>query len=94
MSFKPHSIAIILFYMVLIFVIIQSLINLMNEPTAFEEKVMENHTILPSFTLCPSSPDNPTFSSIQSFEEVMKAIEVTRKNYSYLFQSSKSYDYK
>ena len=47
----------------------------MNEPTAFEEKLSNNQTILPSFTMCPYEPETTKYSSIRSFEEILEAIE-------------------
>ena len=65
----------------------------MNEPTAFEEKLLENNTILPSLTMCPQGSENAKYSSIRSFEEVLEAIEDTKNNYSFLYFKGKSYEY-
>ena len=65
----------------------------MNEPTAFEEKLLDNQTILPSFTMCPYTPETAKYSSIKSFEEMLEAIAETRNNYSFLYFKEKNYDY-
>ena len=51
----------------------------MNEHTTFEETIFENEAQTPSFTLCPTKPDAPfNNKSIESFEDVEKAIENVR----------------
>ena len=55
--------------------------TLMDEQTAFEEKAVENERKIPSFTLCPwhwqgsNQPDNSSNNLLQSFEDVVTAIE-------------------
>ena len=93
MALRLHLIAVIFFYVILIYVIIKSFTNLMNEPTAFEENLLDNHTILPSFTMCPYQPETAKYSSIGSFEEILEAIVETRNNYSFLYFEEKSYEY-
>ena len=65
------------FYLILIGICITSWIKLLKEQTAFEEKVVNNKTRLPSFTLCPNDPYNDpiTNKSIESFEDIKKAID-------------------
>ena len=46
------------FYLILIGVSASSLIKLLEESTALEEKVIYNKARLPSFTLCPMQPDD------------------------------------
>ena len=65
----------------------------MNEHTTFEEKMIENEAQIPSFTLCPSHPDGPIKNkSIESFEDVEKAIENVNYRYTVLYSESKQYE--
>ena len=93
MVLRLHLIAVIFFYMILIYLIINSFKHLMNEPTAFEEKLLDNQIILPSFTMCPHRRETPKYSSIRSFGEILEAIENTRNNYSFEYSTEKSYEY-
>ena len=84
------------FYLILIGVSIKSWINLMNEHTTFEEKIVENEAQIPSFTLCPTQPIDPISNkSIESFEDVEKAIENVRDRFTMVYTDYKPYeDYK
>ena len=57
-------------YMILIFVLIKSWMALMDEESAFEEKIVENERKIPSFTLCPYGANE----SMETFEDVATAI--------------------
>ena len=89
-----QSIVRICFYLILIGVCITSWIKLLKEQTAFEEKVVKNKTRLPSFTLCPNEPyyDPITNKSIESFEDVKKAIENVRVRYTMEYREYKPYE--
>ena len=82
-----------LFYLILIGFVYKSVINLMNEPTAYEEKVLQNNAILPSFTLCPmpEKPLNQNYS-IKNFEDVLEAIENAKLAYESTLMSVKSFE--
>ena len=82
------------FYLILIGVCITSWIKLLKEPTTFEEKVLYNKTRLPSFTLCPEQPYNDpiTNKSIESFEDIKKAIENVRVDYTIDISENKPYE--
>ena len=82
------------FYLILIGVCITSWIKLLKEPTTFEEKVLYKKTRLPSFTLCPRQPyhDPTTTKPIESFEDIKKAIENVRVNYTIYFSEYKPYE--
>ena len=82
------------FYLILIGVCITSWIKLLKEQTAFEEKVAYNKTRLPSFTLCPTQPyyDPITNKSIESFEDIKKAIENVRVDYTIEYNEFKPYE--
>ena len=74
------------FYLILIGVSITSLIELLGEPTAFEEKVVYNNARLPSFTLCPIQPDHPMDNkTIESFEDIERAKEHVRLRYKVMY---------
>ena len=65
----------------------------MDEHTTFEETVVENEARMPSFTLCPSHPDDPTSNkSIRNFEDIEKAIEHKRQFYSMAYAEYKPYE--
>ena len=65
----------------------------MKEPTTFDENIVENHSRLPSFTLCPSQPDDFLDSkSIESFEDIEKALEHKRQFYSMAYTEYKPYE--
>ena len=59
----------------------------MNEATAFEEKVNETHTKMPSFTFCPKEPSH----AIKSFEDAMKDINQAKFEYSIELVKTKSF---
>ena len=56
--------------------------NLMDEPTAFEERIFDNKTIFPSFTFCPTKLEDS--HSIESFEDVEKEMEIAKSKYTSL----------
>ena len=51
----------------------------MDEPTAFEERILDDKTIFPSFTLCPNKLEDA--HSIESFEDVAKEMEIAKSKY-------------
>ena len=53
--------------------------NLMDEPTAFEEGILDDKTTFPSFTLCPNKLEDSV--SIESFEDVAKEMEISKSKY-------------
>ena len=53
--------------------------NLMDEPTAFEERILDGKTIFPSFTFCPTILEDS--HSIESFEDVAKEMEIAKSKY-------------
>ena len=81
------------FYLIIIGVCVTSWIKLSKEPTTFDENIVENHARLPSFTLCPTHSDDPPGSkSIESFEDIEKAIEHKRQFYSMAYAEYKPYE--
>ena len=64
----------------------------MNEHTTFDEKIVENEAQLPSFTLCPTEPDDIFNISIESFEDVEKEIEKIMINYNIKYTEHKPYE--
>ena len=65
----------------------------MNEHTTFDEKIVENEAQLPSFTLCPTEPDNSISNrSIENFEDIQKAIEKVIINYNIKYTEHKPYE--
>ena len=59
----------------------------MSEATAFEEKLNETHTKMPSFTFCPKEPSH----TIKSFEDAMKDINQAKFEYSTKLEKTKSF---
>ena len=53
--------------------------NLMDESTAFEEKIFADRTTFPSFTFCPTNLEDS--HSIESFEDVAKEIQIAKTKY-------------
>ena len=94
LNVSMQSIVRMCFYLIIIGVCITSWIKLLKEPTTFEEKVLYNKTRLPSFTLCPEQPynDSITNKSIESFEDIKKAIENVRVNYTIEYAEYKPYE--
>ena len=83
----------IFFYLILIGVCVTSWLKLQKEPTAFEEKIANNQARLPSFTLCPAQPDGTISNkSIESFEDVEKAIENIKDKYTIEYAEQKPYE--
>ena len=87
-SIKP--IVRICFYLILIVICITSWTKLLQEPTYFEEKVVYDQTRLPSFTLCPSGTDRN--ESIESFEDIERAIENIRYKYTIEYEQFVPYE--
>ena len=79
------------FYLILIGVSINSLVKLFEETTTFDEKIVKNEAILPSFTLCPNQPDDPD-QLIKSFEDVTKAIKNVKSIFTIVYTESKPYE--
>ena len=69
------------FYVILLGICIKAWIKLMREPTAYEETIVENEAILPSFTLCPLNHHDSVVKSIENFNDVTQAIENTKFKY-------------
>ena len=83
----------ICFYLILIAVCIWSWIKFLRVPTAFEEKVVHNRARLPSFTLCPMQPDDPSRNKpIETFEDIENGIENGRNKYTIRYEEYKSYE--
>ena len=83
----------ICFYLILIGVCVTSWIKLLKEPTAFEEKIVNNQARLPTFTLCPAQPDGTISNkSIESFEDIEKAIENVKDKYTIEYVEQKPYE--
>ena len=51
----------------------------MAEPTAFEERIYDNKTTFPSFTLCPHNLEE--FHTIESFEDIATEIQFAKSKY-------------
>ena len=51
----------------------------MAEPTAFEERMFDNKTTFPSFTLCPTNLE--VSHTIESFEDVATEIQIAKSKY-------------
>ena len=88
LSFRVHSIIIVFFYLILIGISTLSWINLMEEHTTFEETIVENGARFPSFTLCPDSNEYGN-KSIESFEDVIKEIEDSKRRFKIQYSESK-----
>ena len=83
----------ICFYLILIGVCVTSWIKLLKEPTAFEEKIVNNQARLPTFTLCPAQPHGTISNkSIESFEDIEKAIENVKDKYTIEYVEQKPYE--
>ena len=61
----------------------------MDEPTAFEEGILDDSTTFPSFTLCPNKLED--FVSIESFEDVAKEMEIAKSKYTSILSSFGSF---
>ena len=53
--------------------------TLMDDPTAFEERILEDRTTFPSFTFCPTVLEDS--HSIESFEDVVREMEIAKSKY-------------
>ena len=58
--------------------VIRSYMNLLGEPTTFEESISHEVASLPSITFCNRQWSEDSF---KTFEDVMDAIEETKKNH-------------
>ena len=63
--------------------------NLMDEPTAFEERILDDKTIFPSFTLCPNKLEDS--HSIESFEDIAKEMEIAKSKYTSILSAFGSF---
>ena len=78
------------FYLIIVGVCVTSWIKLLQEPTYFEEKVVYNQAIMPSFTLCPIGTIRNT--SIESLEDIERAIENVRYKYTIEYEQFVPYE--
>ena len=93
LNFSIKSIIRICFYLILIVVCVTSWIKLLKEPTAFEEKVVDDQARLPSFTFCPSHHNDPISNkAIESFEDIEEAINHDRNKYTIIIDKHKPYE--
>jgi hypothetical protein len=93
LNMKLQNFVSLSFYGIIIGVTINSLIKLWEEPTAFDEKVVEGKAILPSFTLCPNQPNHPrNDKAIESFEDVTRTIKSVRSMYTIAYYEFKPYE--
>ena len=77
----------------MIAVCVTSWIKFLKEPTTFEEKIVNDQARLPSFTFCPIQPDLPIGDkSIESFEDIDKAIEHVRYKYTFQYCEYKAHE--
>ena len=92
LNVSMKSIIRISFYLILIGICFTSWVKLLKESTTFEEKIVYNKTRLPSFTLCPNQPyyDPITNKSIESIEDIKKAIENVRVDYTIEYIENKT----
>ncbi len=66
--------------------------QLVAEPTAFEERIFDNKTTFPSFTLCPHHLEDER--KIESFEDVVTEIQYAKTKYTgqlSVFKSRRGY---
>ena len=91
MNFRIHSIITFVFYLILIAVSIQSLINLMEESTTFDEAFINNEARFPSYTLCPVDNFHSN-NSFESFEDVTEEIENVKRNFKINYAEFKQYE--
>ena len=60
----------------------------MAEPTAFEERMFDDKTTFPSFTLCPAYLEE--FHTIESFEDVATEIQFAKSKYKSMLRAFES----
>ena len=66
---------------------------MLKEPTAFEEKVVDDQARLPSFTFCPSHHNDPISNkAIENFEDIEEAIDHYRHKYTIIIDKHKPYE--
>ena len=87
LKIKATTFAFLMLYLIFIWQLVICFKTLMSEATAFEEKVNETHTKMPSFTVCPKQH----FDTIKSFEDAMEAINHARFEYSTILEKDKSF---
>ena len=87
LKIKAKTLAFMILYLIFIWQMVICFKTLMSEATAFEEKVNETHTKMPSFTFCPKQPSQ----TINSFEDAMKEINHTRFEYWTTIDITKSF---
>ena len=87
LNIKATTLAFIILYLIFLWQLVICFQTLMSEATAFEEKLNETHTKMPSFTVCPTQP----FDSIKSFEDAMEVIDFFKFEYSATLEKSKSF---
>ena len=74
----------VLFYSLFMERLISCYQRLVEEPTAFDERMIENDARFPSFTLCAFEEryfEPGTQDHIESFEDVMTAFEFAKAKY-------------
>ena len=87
LKIKAKTLAFMILYLIFIWQLVICFKTLVSEATAFEEKVNETHTKMPSLTFCPKEPSH----AIKSFEDAMKEIDHAKFEYSSILDKSKSF---
>ena len=90
LKIKAKTLAFMILYLIFIWQTVICFQTLMSEATAFEEKLNETRTKLPSFTFCPKQSSH----TIKSFEDAMKDINQAKYEYSTTFEKTKSFSQK
>ena len=87
LKIKATTLAFMVLYLIFIWQLVICFQTLMSEATAFEEKLNETHTKMPSFTFCPKEPSH----TIKSFEDAMRDINLAKYEYSIRIDKTKSF---
>ena len=74
-----HTIILTLLSLVFLERFLECYSTLMDEPTAFEERILDDRTTFPSFTFCPTKLEDS--HSIESFEDVVTKIQIAKSKY-------------
>ena len=60
------------------YAILKSYLNVLKEPSTFQERTINNYGTLPSITFCPNNIEKDNFETIQDIPKAIKSIEEER----------------
>ena len=70
------------------YAVLKSYLNVLTEPSTFQERIITNHGALPSLTICPNILAKDNFKTIEEISDAISKAEKERKAYLKYFASN------